>query len=622
MKDIKKTKQELIQELDVLRQRVAALELSELARKRAEEALLESTTRYDELVRRIPVGVFALRIRADGSMAFEYESPQLCKILGLDEGALLRDVNLAFAIARPEDRDNLIRSTREAAANLNPFRWEGRFVVRGDTRWVRIESDPTRLPSGDSLWNGVISDITDRKRAEGALQESEERLQLLFDEAPVGYHEVDMEGRVIRINQTELDLLGYCVEDVLGRPIWRLCVDEEAVIKAFKDKIAGKVPPGRAFERSYRRKDGTLLPVLSEDRILKDEGGRISGIRTTIQGITERKRAEEALQEQLLFLQQLLDAIPVPVFYKDRQGVFRGCNVGYEKFVGLSKEQVVGRTVFGVAPRDLANVYHQADQELFNQPGVQVYETSFLHADGDRHDIIFNKATYVGTDGCVVGLVGVILDITDRKQIEKALRKSEERFRELFDHAPVSYHEIDSEGCIARVNHTELEMLGYAYEEMIGQPIWKFNAEEEPARKRILGKLAGDISPSKGYELTYRRKDGAAISLLSEDRLILDSEGRITGLRGIFQDITERKRAEETMRRMAQRFHIMLSAQHYGILVVDENDRIEFLNETFREQYTLAQGPSTWIGYRAEDFIALILPAYADVQAYVGTLAG
>jgi signal transduction histidine kinase len=93
----------------------------------------------------------------------------------------------------------------------------------------------------------------------------------------------------------------------------------------------------------------------------------------------------------------------------------------------------------------------------------------------------------------------------------------------------------------------QLYLLTGSYEAMIGQPIWKFNAEEEPARKRILGKLAGGISPSKGYELTYRRKDGATIWLLAEDRLILDSEGRITGMRGIFQDITERKRTEEAL---------------------------------------------------------------------------
>ena len=132
----------------------------------------------------------------------------------------------------------------------------------------------------------------------------------------------------------------------------------------------------------------------------------------------------------------------------------------------------------------------------------------------------------------IAGAIASAQLFIERKQMEEVLRESEERFRELFDHAPVSYHEINLEGRIARVNRTELEMLGYAHEEMIGQPIWKFNAEEEPARKRVLGKLAGDISPSKGYELTYRRKDGAIIWLLAEDRLILDSEGRITGLRG------------------------------------------------------------------------------------------
>jgi PAS domain S-box-containing protein len=145
-------------------------------RKRAEAALRDSNARYDELVRRIPVGVFALRIRADGTMAFEYESPQICQMLGLDAGALLRDANAAFAIAHPEDRDDLIRTTLEGAKSMRPFRWEGRFVVRDETRWVRIESDPTPLPGGDSLWNGVICDIIERRRLEEKRRELEERL--------------------------------------------------------------------------------------------------------------------------------------------------------------------------------------------------------------------------------------------------------------------------------------------------------------------------------------------------------------------------------------------------------------------------------------------------------------
>jgi PAS domain S-box-containing protein len=145
-------------------------------RKRAQAALQESNARYDELVRRIPVGVFALRIRADGSTAFEYESPQVGPMLCLDPGALVRDAGLGFAVAHPEDRENLIRTTMEGARSMKPFRWEGRFVVRGETRWVRIESDPTPLHGGDSLWNGVICDITERRHLEEKRRELEDRL--------------------------------------------------------------------------------------------------------------------------------------------------------------------------------------------------------------------------------------------------------------------------------------------------------------------------------------------------------------------------------------------------------------------------------------------------------------
>ena len=162
------------------------------------------------------------------------------------------------------------RALADRTAQASEYR-----IIRpsGEVRWVsdlgQVFFDKTGKPL---RMIGIIQDITERKRAEEALRESEEKLRLLFDEAPVGYHEVDTEGRVIRINRTELDLLGYSLEDVIGQPIWRLCVDEQAVIKAFKDKIAGKVPPGRAFERSYRRKDGT--PLLFYQRT------GFSGIRT------------------------------------------------------------------------------------------------------------------------------------------------------------------------------------------------------------------------------------------------------------------------------------------------------------------------------------------------------
>jgi diguanylate cyclase (GGDEF)-like protein/PAS domain S-box-containing protein len=167
-----------------------------------------------------------------------------------------------------------------------------------------------------------------------------------------------------------------------------------------------------------RRKDGEKRLLSWWCKVLKNEKGLVIGALSTGRDITERYHTEEMLQEQLHFSQQLLDAIPVPIFYKDRPGMFRGCNTAYEKFVGMTKEQVVGKTVFDIAPQNLAEIYYQADEVLFTQPGTQFYETSFRHADGNMHDIIFHKATYV-------------LDVTEHRRMEQELKKSEQRYREL-----------------------------------------------------------------------------------------------------------------------------------------------------------------------------------------------
>jgi PAS domain S-box-containing protein len=145
--------------------------------------------------------------------------------------------------------------------------------------------------------------------------------------------------------------------------------------------------------------------------------------------------------------------------------------------------------------------------------------------------------------------VAVFDVITERKQMEQELRKSVQRFRELYDNAPVGYHAYDLEGRITDVNRTDLEMLGYTVDEMIGQTIWRFNVEEEEARKQILAKLAGTLPPARSIERTYRRKDGTTFPVLCQDRLILDERGGIKGIRCTIQDITERKRAEETLKK-------------------------------------------------------------------------
>lgn len=134
-----------------------------------------------------------------------------------------------------------------------------------------------------------------------------------------------------------------------------------------------------------------------------------------------------------------------------------------------------------------------------------------------------------------------------QSEIEKALKESELKYKDLFDNAPVGYHELDIRGIVVRVNKTELNMLGYTEEEMLGQPIWYFISDYDSQTARISfdAKIKGLGELKKGFERRYKRKDGNDIIVLIHDRLLYNSDGEITGVSSTIEDITEKREAEE-----------------------------------------------------------------------------
>jgi two-component system cell cycle sensor histidine kinase/response regulator CckA len=148
----------------------------------------------------------------------------------------------------------------------------------------------------------------------------------------------------------------------------------------------------------------------------------------------------------------------------------------------------------------------------------------------------------------------------------EALRESEERLRQIWEEAPVGYHELDREGKILRVNHKELEMLGHTAEEMLGKPIWSFYAEEKITRHVTLSKIAGDVSFHDTFERTLLRKDGSTLPVLVVDRITRDQDGRITGIRSTVEDLTEQRRTEETLRRSEEQLRQWQKVEAIGRL--------------------------------------------------------
>jgi len=151
----------------------------------------------------------------------------------------------------------------------------------------------------------------------------------------------------------------------------------------------------------------------------------------TVQSFSPRivESHENAFEEQIDFLQKLIDAIPNPIFYKDINGIYQGSNKAFEAYLGKSKSQFIGKSVYDLSPLDLADKYYKMDEELFQNPGIQTYESSIVYGDGSRHEVIFDKAIYTNCNNEISGLVGVITDITERKKVERELKESTKKLQ-------------------------------------------------------------------------------------------------------------------------------------------------------------------------------------------------
>ncbi|MGD0152860.1 MAG: HD domain-containing phosphohydrolase [Thermacetogeniaceae bacterium] len=145
---------------------------------------------------------------------------------------------------------------------------------------------------------------------------------------------------------------------------------------------------------------------------------------TTFNDITDRKQIEERSREQLHFLQTLIDTMPAPIFFKNAKGIYQGCNNAFADIVGMNKNDVIGKNVYEVNPKELADIYYQMDNNLLTNHGAQIYELQIYFADGTKHNVIFHKAAYEDIAGSLGGLVGIIIDVTESKHAESKLAES------------------------------------------------------------------------------------------------------------------------------------------------------------------------------------------------------
>jgi PAS domain S-box-containing protein len=408
--------------------------------------------------------------------------------------------------------------------------------------------DITKVPLHDNRGevNGLLisyQDLTHHTEVEAGLRTFKEAVEQSVNSILI----TDIRGMIEYVNPHFCRTYGYQAGEVLGKNASVLKsphTPDEEYRKLWKSLNTGKSWHGEFLNLT---KNGSAIWQSVTVSPLFDQDGKIVHFLSIQEDLSERKALEADLQEQLHFTQTILDAIPSPIFYKDMNGCYLGCNAAYEAFFGTRKELLIGKTVFDIAPFELANKYHAMDMALFEKQGTQTYESSVTLADGSERAVIFHKATFSGKDGNLSGLIGSILDITERKQIEARTQHAHDHYLNILDHAPVLIWRTGTDAKRNWFNATWLAFTGRDLEQEIGDG-WTEGVHLEDVERCV--SIHGDcfqIRQPFAMEYRIRRHDGEYRWIADLGVPLNSSEHEFIGCIGYCFDISERKQAEQEL---------------------------------------------------------------------------
>ncbi|MGA3086769.1 MAG: PAS domain S-box protein [Thermodesulfobacteriota bacterium] len=413
----------------------------------------------------------------------------------------------------------------------------------------------------------AVSDITERKRVESQRQQvslktlgkSGSVMRAITDSAQDAILMMDPTGCISFLNPAAEQIFGYTSKEAIGQDLHQFFAPKRYwdayhdAFSKFKKTGQGEVL-NKTIELQARRRDGDEFPVeLSLSAIHFEDGWHALGI---IRDITERKEVNRKLQEAVMFQQQLIDALPVPVFYKDSEGRYLGCNSSFEKFFGQKREQVTGKSVYELSPKEFADIYHEKDRVLLQNPGIQIYESTVKDTDGVVHNVIFHKATFPNMDGSVGGLIGGILDITDSKRAEEALRDSEGRLHTLVQTIPDLIWQKDKDGVYRLCNTMFERFFGAREADIVGKTDYDFVDRElaDSFREHDRKAMAAGKTTSNEEWITFA-DDGHRVFLDTIKTPVYDSQGTLIGVLGIGRDITDRMAVERIRKALGATIH-------------------------------------------------------------------
>lgn len=416
----------------------------------------------------------------------------------------------------------------------------------GDINIAHLASSPmtSSMKDGALLYQTAIVDLTERKRAEEAVRQSEERYRTLFNLGPMAVYTIDTSGVIQEYNRHAAELWGR--EPALGDTDQRFC----GSYKMFRpdgsfmphdqcpmaDVASGKVSVVHNGEVLIERPDGSHVTVLVNIRPLKNDRGEVTGAINCFYDITDRKRAETAAMRLAAVVRSSHDAIVA----KDLNGTITDWNQSAERIFGYKAKEIIGKSILTLIPKDRTKEQTEIQSKIRRGQSIDHYETVRRCKDGRLIDVALTISPVKGPNGKIVGVSKIARDITKQKQTERRLAEQ----ARLLDLSNDAILVRDGQNRISYWNDGARELYGYSREEALGKVTHKLLRTVFPQSLTDIRKKLERENRWSG-ELTHRCKDGTKVIVISRWSLDRDTKGKPGSILETNTEITVRKREEQ-----------------------------------------------------------------------------
>ncbi len=581
--------------------------------KRADELLIankELALQQDNMKKiasRVPGLVYQYLLRPDGTSCFPYASEAIREIYRVSPDEVREDASAVFANLHPDDLAVVAASIQASAQNLTP--WQHEYRVKFDDGTIRSlygNAVPQKEVDGSVLWHGFITDITEENRLKEELKSSEEqRISILNHVTDVVWSLSWPDLKVNFISQSVEQVLGRSVQEFTENPsLWADIVhadDKPVSVKAFEQLTK----EGSAVrECRIVRPDGSIVWVNDKSKIIVDQNGMPIRIDGVSRDITERKRVEEELRIKEERYRLLAENARDVIWTMKLDGTITYISPSVEHLRGFTVEEAMNQPLDKILTPDsqVASVGYVQRLYAAFVAGLPLPdfrgELEYYCKDGST--LWTECLTYpvLGSDGSSLTMLGVTRDITERKQAEVALRKSEEDFKAIANFAASWEAWFNPAGKLVWMNSYSVKLTGYTPEEYIAAEDYSSMMIAQEDIALAFDKFQGALQGSSGDNLEIRclRKDGSRFWASVSWRPIFDLNGRSLGFRTSIQDISERKKTEEEKQKTDASIRTLSMAIEQSpvtTVITDVAGNIQFVNPKF-----------TYItGYTAEEAI-------------------